>query len=323
MKRTAILICLTGILIFTAPEKTVADTIYTSEGKELKGIVIQEYRDRILFSTVDGELTLMKSDIKDIYFDSEEDNMISRAELAQDKGDIKAAYKFYESAYKINPRSKRAKDGMDYLIKVLPKEGELKKEEAVRKVEELEKGVPSVKTKPQITAGIRERLKKTYGISLREREDSLFVDQVVENSAASDAGIRSGDQIVAIWGKLIGYTPIEQAVAPLMQEAASEARITISRNIQVPIAPTRNPFSGSQELIGATLGMEYDGLMAARVSKDSGGYTSGLRANDLITDIDNNSTRYMPLKKAIEYIRSTKNTSVSLTIKRDLTIFIR
>jgi 23S rRNA G2069 N7-methylase RlmK/C1962 C5-methylase RlmI len=46
-----------------------SDTIYTKDGKELKGIIVEDYKDRIVFSTVDGQLTLMKSDVKELYFD--------------------------------------------------------------------------------------------------------------------------------------------------------------------------------------------------------------------------------------------------------------
>jgi hypothetical protein len=41
-----------------------ADTVYVKDGKELKGIVVEDFKDRIIFSTADGEITVMKSDIK-------------------------------------------------------------------------------------------------------------------------------------------------------------------------------------------------------------------------------------------------------------------
>ncbi|MDP3804542.1 MAG: hypothetical protein Q8Q87_03200, partial [Candidatus Omnitrophota bacterium] len=35
-----------------------ADAVYTEEGKELKGIVVEDYRDRVVLSTADGEITI-------------------------------------------------------------------------------------------------------------------------------------------------------------------------------------------------------------------------------------------------------------------------
>ena len=64
-----------------------ADTIYTRDNKELKGIILQDYKDRVLLSTVDGETTLMKADIRELYYDSEEQNLIKLAEQSREKGD--------------------------------------------------------------------------------------------------------------------------------------------------------------------------------------------------------------------------------------------
>ena len=67
---------------------TQADTVIMKDGKEVKGIVLEEYKDRMLISTVDGERSLMKEEIKELYFDTEEQNLIKLAEQARDKGDF-------------------------------------------------------------------------------------------------------------------------------------------------------------------------------------------------------------------------------------------
>ena len=92
-----------------------SDTIYTKDGKELKGIIIEDYKDRVVFSTIDGQVTIMKSDVKELYFDTEEQNLIKLAEQARDKGDYIKAFIYYDKAFKLDPGSRAAKDGIVFL----------------------------------------------------------------------------------------------------------------------------------------------------------------------------------------------------------------
>ena len=50
---------------------------------------------------------------------------------------------------------------------------------------------------------------------------------------------------------------------------------------------------------------------------------AGVKKGDLVIEIDGRPTRYMPLKKAIGYIKDTENDFVKLTIKRDVVIWRR
>ena len=76
-----------------------SDTVYTKEGKELKGIIVEDYKDRIIFSTIDGQITVLKSDVKELYFDTEEQNLIKLAEQATWVANIAGGL----PAYDLNP----------------------------------------------------------------------------------------------------------------------------------------------------------------------------------------------------------------------------
>ena len=52
-----------------------SDTIYTNNDREMKGIVVEDYKDRIVMSTVDGEITVPKTEIKQMFYDNEADNL--------------------------------------------------------------------------------------------------------------------------------------------------------------------------------------------------------------------------------------------------------
>ena len=71
----------------------------------------------------------------------------------------------------------------------------------------------------------------------------------------------------------------------------------------------------------ATFTMEFDGLTVSGVKEGGSAFEAGLKKGDLITAIDGNSTRYMPLKKAIELIRNSKTGSTKLTLRREIIIW--
>ena len=105
-----------------------ADAIITRDGKEIKGVVVEEYKDRYVISTAFGEMKVMKSNIKNIKLDEQDSNLIMLAEKARDVRDYNRAVAYYEQALKINPYSKAAKDGLGFLkLQVLQKEESKKK----------------------------------------------------------------------------------------------------------------------------------------------------------------------------------------------------
>jgi C-terminal processing protease CtpA/Prc len=65
--------------------------------------------------------------------------------------------------------------------------------------------------------------------------------------------------------------------------------------------------------------MEIDGLTVSAVQDGA----AGLEKGDLIVAIDGKSTRYMPLKSAVNLIKSVKADAVKLTLRRNLIIWRR
>ena len=60
---------------FYAPKCASADSITLADGKEEKGIVVEEYGDRIVISTYEGEKTILKKNIRTMNFDLPEQNL--------------------------------------------------------------------------------------------------------------------------------------------------------------------------------------------------------------------------------------------------------
>ncbi|MDD5428129.1 MAG: nickel pincer cofactor biosynthesis protein LarC [Candidatus Omnitrophica bacterium] len=294
----------------------ISDTIVKSDGSELKGIVVEDYRDRVVFSTMNGEKMIMKSDIRELYYDEEEANLIKLAEQASDKRDYIKALTYYVMAFKINPESKAAKDGIVFLEGYLFRKEQALKEEEVRKRDEFERHGPTV---PQIgQAGEEEiaeksaRLKKALGMGLAVKNGLPVVEFVQANSPAADAGVEKGDRLIAIWARLTGYMDLGEVLDALLDKPSLELKCAIEKTV-----------AAEDVLKGASFVMEFDGLTVSAVRPASAAAKSGLKKGDLVTAIDGKSTRYMPLKNAIDVMKRSKEGAVELTIRRETLMWRR
>lgn len=294
----------------------VADTIRMNGGRELKGIVVEDYKDRLTLSTADGEISVMKSDIMELDFNTEEDNLIRLAEQAHDRRNYQKAYSYYDMALKSNPNSKRAKDGLVFVQGHIVRQDELKKEADVKRQADIEQYGASIDTKKKDEDEFKdatESLKRSAGIALKMRGSQPEIDTVDRDSAAYEGGMRRGDLLVAIWGRLTGYMSLTEVMDRLLEKGALEIKCTIERTVDVKTAGG----------IGASFSMEFDGLTISNIKEGRASFDAGLNKNDLIVAIDGKSTRYMPLKKAIELIRDAKEDAVKLTLRREVVLWRR
>lgn len=293
-----------------------ADTITMNDGTEQKGIVVEDYRDRIVLSTADGEKSIMKSGIRELYFDSEEDNLIKLAEQSRDRKDYIKAYVYYDKALKVNPNSKLAHDGVVFLQGYLFRKETAQKEEDVKRREDIENYGAMIKAEVSEIEKIKEltdRLKKTIGITLEMKEGFPVVTGVTPKSAAYIAGIRAGDRIVAIWARLTGYLSLEEVLNMLLDKPSLELKCALERIVGVKLGFGNN--------IQATFSMEFDGLTIFGVKDGGAASDVGLKKGDLVTAIDGKSTRYMPIKNALTAIKRAKDRHVLLTLRRETLIW--
>ena len=302
-----------------------ADTIYTNDGKEVRGIIVEDYKDRIVMSTVDGEITSLKSDIKQLFYDSEADNLVKLAEQSRERGDMIKASDYYNMALRADPNSKAAKDGIIFLQGYLFRKEQVKKEDEVKKQEELENfGVAKIaedKPEAEKIKDLSANMRANVGITLAMDDGKHIVENVIQNSPAAEAGVKRGDVIVAVWGRLTGYMSLEAIMKVLSEKPSLEIKCTIARDISIYPNPGRMIMSSLNDMIGAAFTMQFDGLTVSNVAENGPAFESGLAKNDLVVSIDGKSTRYMPLKTAISLMRGTKDSLIRLKIRRELIIW--
>src|SRR3989338_1577690 len=325
MKRTILIIFFTAYGLQLVSRGSIADTIYTRDNKELKGIVVEDYKDRVIFSTVDGEQTIMKTDVKELYYDTEEQNLVKLAEQARDRDDLTKAFIYYDKAFKLNPSSKQAKDGIVFLQGYMFKKDMAQKEEAVQRHNEFEqfgaKPETAVRNEEEKLKSDIAKLRDTAGLALKLKDGVTEIGSVGTGSPAHEAGIRPGDVLIAVWGRLVGYLTLSEVAETILEKTSLETKCTISRKVDIRINENRNLLSNTNDLVGITLNMRFDGLTVSAVKEDSPAAGEGVKQDDLIVEISGNSTRYMALKRAIELIKKSKGNTVSLVLQREVVMW--
>jgi C-terminal processing protease CtpA/Prc len=166
-------------------------------------------------------------------------------------------------------------------------------------------------------------LEKTTGMKVAIDGKMPRIESIKSGSPAYEAGLKNGDLLVSVWSKLTGYLSLKEILDLLVHKSAIEIRCVIGRCVDVPVNQNRTPISSPEDLIGASLVMEFDGLTISSVKEEGSAISSGLQKGDLIMAIGDNQTRYMPLKRAIELIRNSKGSAVKLAIRRKVIIWRR
>jgi len=296
-----------------------ADTVYFGDGTEEKGIVVENYHDRIVLNTIDGEKQISRGDIKDILYDRREQNLLKLGDFHQAKGNKQKAYEYYKKAYELNPEYKEAKDKFMHLRSIILRTPEKQLRSDMERMQALFKQSGKVydssnAKKDPITR--TEELKSTTGLVLTMESGMPTVASVDIGSPAKVAGIDPNDQITALWGKVAGYLDLDTIIDMIIESSSSEIAITLKRKIEI------TDKSRSIADFGMSLDVKEQGLFVSGVTQDSRAAYYNIFEDDLIADINGESTRYMPLKVARKNInRSLSGGNLDLAIIRDVVLW--
>ena len=298
-----------------------ADTVYKNDGGEIKGIVLEDYKDRIVMSTAGGEVEVMKSDIRELYFDDEEKSYIKIAEQARDRGDYGKSYEYYEKALQLNPDSKAAKEGAAFLQEYVYKKEQSLKREFIKKRAESEYRTTAGDTFAAGTeASGRDAVivRQSFGIELKENGSAVEIARVERDSPAQKAGFMKNDRLIALWGKLVPYMSLNEVLVLLVKDNYARIECTIERMVEVRRSGGVSILKRGNGALGAYFCVRLGGLTVEDVNADSPAFEAGLKKGDLIVAIDGQPTRYIPLKKAVQMIKDSPQEIASLTIRRDI-----
>jgi C-terminal processing protease CtpA/Prc len=166
---------------------------------------------------------------------------------------------------------------------------------------------------------LRERL----GVSLkRDINSDIAIDEILPKSPADEAGVKKGDLIVSVWGKLARYMTLNDVYDMILRNTPTELRIMASRHVVLTLKK-RRMFNGAESMIGGKLRMKFEGLTVEKTSRGEPLEEAGVLEGDLVTRIENFSTRYMPLETVYKVVEETKGDSLDLAIQRELIVWKR
>ncbi|KJJ84355.1 PDZ/DHR/GLGF domain protein [Candidatus Omnitrophus magneticus] len=288
------------------------------DSQEIKGVVVEEYDDRVILSTIDGEQEIMREKIKELIFDRDDQNYINLAEYYQERKAYEKSYYYYKKALEINPSFKKAREGILYVSNKINNSDEVSKISHVKKLNEttilLEKGLDA-----ETSAGITEELKHQIGITIEEKNGLLLFKQILAGSPADKAGLRERDTLIAIWAKATRYMNPTDIYSKFLSNSTKGLHITYGRIIKVKL-PNKKIFLG--DLLGARLEfILLEGLTVKEVKKNSPASLAGICKNDIILEIDKTPIRYVPINTILEKIAKKKGATVEFLIKRDTIIW--
>ncbi len=307
------------VILFFIATTLYADTVVMKDRTEVKGLVVDEYIDRITFNTVDGEKTIFRDDIERIEYDTPEQNFMQLGRAYDEKGWYDKAAFYYKKAMEINPEHKDAREA--YLAshtKVWRQEEKMTRKELERRnmvmdwwKDRNKETVLPAKDKALL-------LKDTLGISLIKKDGIFTIDEVRPYSSAARSGIKDGDMLVGIWGKLIRYSKMGDVLEELLGPAHSEVRILVDKEIVVAVEVNdKDTYKG----LGILLGFEYEGLTVRDVAGGTKGDAAGFKKGDLVIAVDKNITRYLPLDSVIALINSSgDNKNIIFTVRRTVNL---
>ena len=269
----------------------VADVIYVKSGETLKGLVVEEHRDRIVLSTESGEQTVQRADIDEVFFDDPERNYLYLGRQALEGGNFSLAKGFFQKSLQIYPEFEEAVD-------------------ALRRLADLQAKQAAGPLPPNAV----ELLERHWGVLLEVSAGRPIVKKVDPGSFAKRSGLQAGDLLVGAWGESLAFLSPAEVAKALLGPTGSMLKLTIERAIQLSAGPKDPSWPGME------LTMERLGLTAKEISPKGAAASSLVAARDHIVKINSDSTRYLPLLEAQRKIEEAKDQGILLTIHRDLFI---
>ncbi len=294
-----------------------ADTVILKDGRRVKGLILDEFKDRIVLSTADGEKAIFKADIRYAAYDDEERALLQTGRAQFKRRQYIDAYYTYEKALETNPDLEEARQKLDFLRSYVETKTRYDVLDMVRAKNELYGGAEG--------ATLEKQVREELGLVLGTDGKYVFIDKMVRNVSGKDPSpYEEGDRIVSVWGEMAAYMSVDDVAEMLLRPG--EIRFVVERAM-FPELSAANPlsailaFSTYRNIAGAELKLAKKGVIADRVFPEGPFSRAGIRAKDLLYRIGGRNTRYMPFRDVIDVIMSNRGRELEVVVHRDITIW--
>jgi len=294
-----------------------ADTVYLKNKQEVRGVIVEEFADRYVVKTLEGEKPIMKAQAAAVKYDDPELSYYQLGRDLQRVGRLHEALTAYQKAVELRPSFRAAEEAVFSVQRTLDRQDEPQlMAEVHQKQAVLEQaGKPlSGQFVAQLSQGpaVFDVFEKRFGVFFRLQGDWVVVSGVQPKSAAAFADLRAGDRVVAVSGEPLGHLKAAEA-AQRLEAHGNELQLSIEREVTL-----ERPRVGRADRWGLQTDLGYDGLRISRV--DSGGPAQGrCQVGDFVVALNHQPTRYMAMTEAER--RMSEGDSMILVVQRQ--VFIR
>lgn len=308
------------ILVFTLLVSGIswADTVNFKNGDQLKGLVVEEHEDRVILSTADGEMPVMRKDIEEINFDDPAYTLLSMGRQLERSKKLGEALSYYEKAVQLNPELQEAKTAA---IGVRSKmwagftEGPVSEVEKQQEIQDAWRADITIDEQAEKDDELDENLLwKRMGFSLLQDGDFARVDDVRVGSYAHQAGLRVQDVVYAVDGRSMRYIQKRVVTQDLLNPRYASMTVEVRRKVTFPAKLKKSDLKN----IGIELIQDYNGAMILRVKDGSPAARLGIKKGDRLVRVGEENTRYMPLAKIGKAFKSNQGKAFSLETARIL-----
>ena len=301
-----------------------ADTIRLKNGKDLKGLVVEEHEDRILLSTANGEIPVLRRGIREIEYDDPAQNFSQIGRAYEDKQRWPEALSYYEKALELDPDQEEAKKAearvrnLFWAKSAVGPVNEIEKKQAL--YETWGKWDLSSSKKSSLSASSSDPLLKDLGVRLSKKGDWVRLSEVFSKKDAASSGLRKNDRLVSADGNSLRYLSVAAVREKLLSPRFSNFTLEYDRECRL----AKTGFEKELHEFGFTLKLEARGTVVSSIKPSSAASRAGFAMNDTVVEVNGTSMRYLPLAKLMAVIqKDPAATEAGFTVRRSVLLVRR
>ncbi|MBF0217068.1 MAG: PDZ domain-containing protein [Candidatus Omnitrophica bacterium] len=297
-----------------------ADTVFLKDGTRIQGVILDEYSDRVLVSTTEGEKSVLKDDIWKASYSDEIRSTLHKARNMVRRGKLTEAYSYYKKVSELDPGNIEADIRIEFLRKNI-KNGVHDK--VWDNIEMRTSALSGGRYDPAFAVK-----KERYKFFLSPGEPFVTVNAKVEDAEGivfQPNRLTSGDRIISVWGAKTAYLSVEEIAGLLATNG--DNKVVFERDVDVAMGnPLRGlsvfRFSGRYRAItGASLELNNKGVEVMKVDQGGPFSLAGIIPGDIISSVNGESIKYTPIKKVFQRIEAGAGSKTVFSIQRDITIW--
>jgi hypothetical protein len=295
-----------------------ADSVDLKAGDQLKGLIVEEHEDRVILSTAEGELQVLRKNIAKIDYDDPSYSLMSLGRQLEREKKFGEALSYFEKAAQLNPGLAEAKQAA---IGVRSKmwagftqgpTGEIEKQQIIQDSWRADTSMADEARRGEEEK--EETLWKRLGVQVDQSGDFVRALEVRVGGYAHQTGLRNGDMLYSVDGRSLRYIQKSTVINDLLEPRYASMVLEVRRKIIFPAkigkTDTRN--------LGIDLKLDYNGVLINRVKSSGIADQYRIKSGDRLVSVAGENTRYMPIKTINKKLKKQQGKVFTIETARTL-----